>query len=106
MPRMSSFTTISHDAITPLPSLAMAVMVAMPGATAVTLPALSTVATLGLLLLQKMRFLSALLGVVVMLIVNSSPSVRVAEVLSNVILVMAAPNSTMLPKLLHGAVLL
>ena len=106
LPRMSSFTVISHDALTPLPSLAVTVMVAVPGAMAVTLPALSTVAMLGLLLLQEMRLRSASSGVVVMVSVRLSPSVSVADDSLKVIRVIAASRLTMVPKSLHGALLL
>ena len=79
---------------------------AVPGATAVTLPVLSTVATLGLLLLQEMRFMSASLGVTVKASFNDSFSQRVADDWLRVMSVMAAPRATILPKLLHGVVVL
>ena len=42
----SGFVTVTlHVAVTPLPSVALQVMTALPAATAVTLPVLSTVAT-------------------------------------------------------------
>ena len=58
-------TVMLHVPVTKLPSLAVAVMVAEPGATAVTKPASVTVATLVLLELQVTVLSNAVAGVAV-----------------------------------------
>ena len=58
-------TVILQEAFTPLPSLAVQVIVAVPPALAVTLPALETVATAVLLLFQLTDLLPADEGVAV-----------------------------------------
>jgi len=59
MPSLCFFTTlILQTAFLPLPSIARAVMLTLPGALAVTFPAADTVATFGLLLIH-VTFLSA-----------------------------------------------
>ena len=82
-------TFTSHEALTPLPSLTMAVMVVVPGAIAVTIPVLSMVAMHGLLLYQNTRFLSASLEL--MLIIRVSPSVRITNDSLKTMLVIAVP---------------
>ena len=80
-------TVIMQLAVLPLPSAAVAVMVAVPAATAVTTPEELTVATLVLLLDQLIFLLVALDGLTVALIVFVPPTVIVADVLSREILV-------------------
>ena len=58
-------TVTLHFAVFFEPSLAFAVMVALPADTAVTLPVLETFATFGLLLLQLIFLLVALVGLTV-----------------------------------------
>ena len=58
----ATFTVTLHFALTPLPSAAVAVISAVPFATAVTVPSALTVATLVLELLHVTLLLAALLG--------------------------------------------
>ena len=61
---MSGRTVTVQEALAPLPSAAVAVMTAVPRAKAVTTP-FSTLATLGLLLVQVTAWLVALSGATV-----------------------------------------
>ena len=79
---LSSFTVTEHVAVL-LPSAVFTVMVAVPGATALTLPLESTVAMLLLLELHDTSLLVALLGLTVAVSVKEPPTVMLAEVLSN-----------------------
>ncbi|OPX86619.1 MAG: hypothetical protein A4E52_01502 [Pelotomaculum sp. PtaB.Bin013] len=67
-------TVTAHFAYLPLPSTAMAVMLAVPAPTAVTLPLLSTVATALLSELQFTPLLLALLGVTLAVRFSVSPT--------------------------------
>ena len=62
MPVTNCFTVTAQETDTPLPSLAVAVMVQVPTETAVTTPLLFTVATLVLLLDHETDLLEALVG--------------------------------------------
>ena len=82
------FTVTTQVAVTPLPSLAVAVMLAVPKATAVTLPSASTVATASLSLLQVTVWSVASSGVTLLtLSVSVWPAVMVVAVLFSVMLV-------------------
>ena len=77
---MTFFLTVTEQVAVLSPALA--VMVAVPSATAVTLPFASTVATAVLSELQVTVLFVALSGFTVAASVADSPSVRVSEVLS------------------------
>ena len=77
---------------------------AVPGAMAVAFPALSTIATLELLLFQMTDLSAALLGNTIAVIARVSPSVRVTDDALRVMLVTAMLMASNLPKLLHGAI--
>jgi hypothetical protein len=66
------------------PSEVVTVIVADPGATAVTVPFSDTVATAVLLLLQLTALLVALVGVMVAIRVSEAPALRLREFLFNV----------------------
>ena len=88
-------TVTAQVAVTPLPSLAVAVMLAVPKATAVTLPSASTVATASLSLLQVTVWSVASSGVTLLTL---SVSVWPAEMVVAVLLsVMAVTRVAALP---------
>ena len=74
--RVPWVTVTSQVAVFPLPSAAVAVMVAVPALLAVTVPFASTVATAALSLLQVTFLLVALSGVMVAVRVSVFPSVK------------------------------
>ena len=73
--------TVTTQVAVLLPSSVVAVMVAVPGATAVTLPLVSTVATPGALLSQVTDLSVALSGVMAAIRVSLLPTSRVKLVL-------------------------
>ena len=78
------FTVILQNALTPLPSLAVAVIVAVPFAIPLTTPFASTVAIFLSLLVQLRALLPASSGVTVALMVTVFPTKIEALVLSSV----------------------
>ena len=74
------FTVTAHSALTPLPSAAVAVIMAVPAFTAVTLPSLSTLTISGALLDQE-RVCKAPSGYTVALRVWLSPLCKLRSVL-------------------------
>ena len=81
------FTVISQEALTPLPSLADAVIVAVPGCIAVTVPVVLTAATLRLLLDHVMVLSVALSGDIVAVSSKEAPEVKLIDVSFNEMLV-------------------
>ena len=78
-------TVILQDALTPLPSLAFAVIVAVPFAMPLTTPLASTVAIFWSLLVQLRSLLPASSGATVALMATVFPAKTTALVLSSVI---------------------
>ena len=68
-----------HSALTPLPSVAVAVIMAVPALTAVTLPSLSTLTISGALLDQVRVLFAALSGLTVAWRVAVLPTLRFSE---------------------------
>ena len=68
---------IAHVPVFPLPSAAVAVIVVLPAATAVTSPSLSTVATDVLLLVHVTNLFVAFIGLTVAVKVTFSPTFNV-----------------------------